>query len=86
MNRLCIRETGTQINTIRGWRLMLVLPPSMLDQPFRSTDVRNQMRWPHNGLACGGEGLGPKQGEFLEKVNPLVDRIVGETPFKELFP
>ena len=23
---------------------------------------------------------------FLEKVNPLVDRIVGETPFKELFP
>ena len=40
-------------------------------------DVRNQMRWPHNGLACGGEGLGPKQGEFLEKVNPLVDQIVG---------
>ena len=60
--------------------------PLMLDQPFRSTDVRNRMRWPHNGLACGGEGLGPKQGEFLEKVNPLVDRIVGETPFKELFP
>ena len=37
MNRLYIRETGTQINTIRGWGLMLVLPPSMLDQPFRST-------------------------------------------------
>ena len=49
-------------------------------------DVKDQMRWPHSGLACGGEGLGPKRGEFLEKVNPLVDRIVGETPFKELFP
>ena len=29
-------------------------------------DVRNQMRWPHNGLACGGEGLGPKQESFGE--------------------
>ena len=42
-------------------------------------DVRNQMRWPHNGLACGGEGLGPKRVErrILEKVYPLVDRTVG---------
>ena len=42
-------------------------------------DVRNQMCWPHNGLACGGEGLGPKRVEKrnLEKVNPLVDRTVG---------
>ena len=46
-------------------------------------DVRNRMRWQHNGLACGGEGLGPKRVErrILEKVNPW-----GVTPFKELFP
>ena len=51
-------------------------------------DVKDQMRWPRNGLVCGGEGRGPKrvEGRLMEKVNPLVDQIVGETPFKEVFP
>ena len=43
------------------------------------SDVRDRIRWPHNGLACGGERLGPKrvEGRLLEKVNPLVNRTVG---------
>ena len=58
---------------------MLVSLPLMLDQPFRSTDVRDRMCWPRDGLACGGEELGPKrvEGRLMEKVNPLMDQIVG---------
>ena len=48
-----------------------------------------------SGTECGGRIMGllveergwaQSKENFLEKVNPLVDRIVGETPFKELFP
>ena len=51
-------------------------------------DVKDQMRWPRNGLVCGREGRGPRrvEGRLMEKVNPLVDQIVGETPLKEVFP
>ena len=45
-------------------------------------DVRNQMRWPHNGLACGGEGLGPKQESFGESKSTCGSDC-GGTPFKE---
>ena len=45
-------------------------------------DVRNQMRWPHNGLACGGEGLGPKQESFRESKSTCGSDC-GGTPCKE---
>ena len=57
---------------------MLVPLPLMLDQPFRSTDVRNRVRWPHNGLACGGEGLGPKQGKFFGESKSACGSDCGE--------
>ena len=58
---------------------MLASLPLMLDQSFRSTDVRDRVCWPHGGLVCGGEGLGPKrvEGRLMEKVNPLMDQAEG---------
>ena len=58
---------------------MLASLPLMLDQSFRSTDVRDRVCWPHGGLVCGGEELGPKrvEGRLMEKVNPLMDQVVG---------
>ena len=61
---------------------MLVPLPLILDQPFRSTDVRDRMCWPHDGLACGGEGLGPKQESFGESKSTCGSDC-GGTPFKE---
>ena len=51
-------------------------------------NVRNRVRWSHNGLACGGEGLGPKRiGRRLsEKVNLLVDRTVGSNSIQGVTP
>ena len=50
---------------------MLASLPLMLDQSFRSTDVRDRMCWPYGGLVWGGEELGPKrvEGRLMEKVN-----------------
>ena len=58
---------------------MLVSLPLVLDQPFRSTDVRDRVCWPHGGLVGGGEELGPKrvEGRLMEKVNPLMDQAEG---------
>ena len=58
---------------------MLASLPLMLDQSFRSTDVRDRVCWPHGGLVWGGEELGPKrvEGRLMEKVNPLMDQAEG---------
>ena len=58
---------------------MLASLPLMLNQSFRSTDVRDRMCWPYGGLVWGGEELGPKrvEGRLMEKVNLLVDWTVG---------
>ena len=58
---------------------MLASLPLMLDQSFRSTDVRDQVCWPHGGLVWEGEGLGPKrvEGRLMEKVNPFMDKAGG---------
>ena len=50
--------------------------PLMLDQSFRSTDVRDQVCWLRGGLVWEGEGLGPKrvEGRVMEKVNPFMDK------------
>ena len=55
---------------------MLASLPLMLDQSFRSTDVRDQVCWLHGGLVWEGEGLGPKrvEGRVMEKVNPFMDK------------
>ena len=60
----------------RGWGFMLAPLPLMLDQSFRSTDVRDRVCWPHGGLVRGGEVLGPKrvEGRLMEKVNPFMDK------------
>ena len=58
---------------------MLASLPLMLDQSFRSTDVRDQVCWLHGGLVWEGEGLGPKrvEGRLMEKVNPFMDKAGG---------
>ena len=54
----------------------------MLDQSFRSTDVRDRVCWPHGGLVWEGEGLGPKrvEGRLMEKVNPFMDKAGDSMP------
>ena len=61
---------------------MLASLPLMLDQSFRSTDVRDRVCWPHGGLVWEGEGLGPKRGEgrLMEKVNPFMDKAGDSMP------
>ena len=61
---------------------MLASLPLMLDQSFRSTDVRDQVCWLHGGLVWEGEGLGPKrvEGRLMEKVNPFMDKAGDSMP------
>ena len=61
---------------IRSWGFRLASLPLLLDQSFRSTDVRDQVCWLHGGLVWEGEGLGPKrvEGRVMERVNPFMDK------------